>query len=507
MKMDHPQNIAMFSCILSAFVLPHIQPEGQSFLSIAQKLGWKNMTLVQFNGNAFSQSKWVKTGSQIGIQLNIMRVKHKREYLQETCLGSVPVIFILEEHQHLGKFSKLLSCKRPQPSLMLFHQENSETIYSEFRGFNLSRSFYGLNGGKISLFQTFRDQTLVLEHEIKCNNLSCSLKAFKYDFNGATISCETLNWAPWVIIKNCGVGQICQSSGILHHVMEILAHTYNFTWVVKKSDSWGGSPLEGKSYYDPDAKFGGNFGKAVYDVIDISLATWMDTRDRRDVIDQSFNFYKRPITIYLNKGAQPFDSTMFLRPFTQDSWQLYLVTCICVAMSVFAPSYAFKDWTDSWYSHRVSVLFGWLLFVLTNAYYGGALTMFFSSSPSLPFHSMIEGLQLHPHWKMIINEATTSVIQRKQNPQFPEIKEYWDLINSDKGKDLLVPDYSTALKMLTKPGYFLLDAEHITISKEFNKLKLDFELVSVGKEGYISSGMVFPRHSPMTNIFNEGTAL
>ncbi len=38
--------------------------------------------------------------------------------------------------------------------------------------------------------------------------------------------------------------------------------------------------------------------------------------------------------------------------------------------------------------NNAQFLAAWLLFILVNAYYGGALTMFFSSSPTLPFETL-----------------------------------------------------------------------------------------------------------------------
>ncbi len=51
---------------------------------------------------------------------------------------------------------------------------------------------------------------------------------------------------------------------------------------------------------------------------------------------------------------------------------------------------------------QVSVFSAWLLFVLVNAYYGGTLTSYFATSPSLPFQSLREALLKYPSWKLIM---------------------------------------------------------------------------------------------------------
>ena len=39
---------------------------------------------------------------------------------------------------------------------------------------------------------------------------------------------------------------------------------------------------------------------------------------------------------------------------------------------------------------------GWYFFLLFNAFYGGALTMFFTSSPDLPFSDIRQVMQAYP---------------------------------------------------------------------------------------------------------------
>ena len=43
----------------------------------------------------------------------------------------------------------------------------------------------------------------------------------------------------------------------------------------------------------------------------------------------------------------------------------------------------------------------WMFFLLVNAYYGGALTMFFVSELTLPFNTLRDVLQIFPEWKLV----------------------------------------------------------------------------------------------------------
>ena len=42
----------------------------------------------------------------------------------------------------------------------------------------------------------------------------------------------------------------------------------------------------------------------------------------------------------------------------------------------------------------------WTFFVLLNAYYGGALTMFFTSEVSIPFTNIYDVMKSYPTWKL-----------------------------------------------------------------------------------------------------------
>ena len=42
----------------------------------------------------------------------------------------------------------------------------------------------------------------------------------------------------------------------------------------------------------------------------------------------------------------------------------------------------------------------WLFFVLLNAYYGGALTMFFTSEIPIPFNTIEQVMDAYPTWKL-----------------------------------------------------------------------------------------------------------
>ena len=68
---------------------------------------------------------------------------------------------------------------------------------------------------------------------------------------------------------------------------------------------------------------------------------------------------------------------------------LMVVPCLCVRK--YTETTAFSIITTA----------GWFFFVLINAYYGGALTMFFVSEITLPFNTIRDALKAFPGWKIM----------------------------------------------------------------------------------------------------------
>ena len=74
----------------------------------------------------------------------------------------------------------------------------------------------------------------------------------------------------------------------------------------------------------------------------------------------------------------------------------------------------------------VIAFFGWMFFLLINAYYGGALTMFFSTAPSIPFSTFHEALQAHPTWRWIIEAGYESLPYEKAQGGDPVYVKLWE---------------------------------------------------------------------------------
>ncbi len=56
-------------------------------------------------------------------------------------------------------------------------------------------------------------------------------------------------------------------------------------------------------------------------------------------------------------------------------------------------------------AYMMSYTTAWYFFVLLNAFYGGALTMFFTSKVSIPFDTVRDVMRAYPSWRLIVQDG------------------------------------------------------------------------------------------------------
>ena len=213
----------------------------------------------------------------------------------------------------------------------------------------------------------------------------------------------------------------------------------------------------------------------------------------------------RPIQTIINRQTQPVDLTLFLRPFTKDSWAAVCSTLAIVAIGLVLHQNYISSWFRSDLSFKITVLSAWILFILTNAFYGGALTMFLTSLFKLPFNNLHEGLILFPEWKMVIVSGVEFIVSRKLSHKGSPVNKYWEFLKTEEGQKLIVPDHGGVINALQKPGFFNYAGEKDQLEKLKHELGLHFmDLYVVSTEDRIPSGLAFPKYSPWTKHMNRG---
>lgn len=468
-----------------------------------KNLKWTNLTMIHF-GSANEKAALMRSASKSMIQADVQS-NHSPDFDRVCIFG--------DKVEHLNVLGNILRMRKPADSVMVALEETGMlllTFNDQFRQFNESRSFYRFTNSQLFHHTSFRDQDVLLEHKIDCNSKKCSLDLKNFSYGNATIIQKAKTWHPWLSIGNCKeINRFCSSSGILHDIMDIIARSHNFTWDLQMSqDVWGGFP-KSNNWSDPNRIFEGIFNMIVHDEIDIALSIWDNVPERHPFADITAPVYSRKIEVYVNSKSDVLDRQLLTKPFTLSSWcGIAFLTVLIITIDKLAPKFL-VFWRDCWYTRRIIILTGWVFFNMINAYYGGALTMFFSIPPTYPFSNVIEGLDLYPDWKMLaLHPFDINVLffKAKDLKQTQTLSFYKNLINTEEGKHLASGKISGTLRMLQEPGHFLMLTDPVRFSRVFfesqNSKKLNLHLV--GRDASIRSGIALPKYSVHTKIFNFG---
>ena len=467
---------------------------------------WQAFTLIPCQHDQMKSGfNRMKEGSTFQLQMNIM---NPTKVDLQTLDPNWKIVIEICNEESISTFSEVLSLRRPSDSILALVTD-SETlpkfnqIFSEF---SLSRSFFRFSQNQLYHHITFRMEERLLEHNIDCRPMNCALDLKSFSYQGAKLYGKTKSWAPWFVLEAIHEGGTprLKTSGILHEFMDIISTRYNFTLVPDPAQEWGSLPVTG-SWMDSNATFTGIFDDAVQGNTDVVLSLYAIMAERYYWVDSTFAIYQTKIQFLTNSQVQMPDHSMLWRPLTMDSWIIVAACTFLVAGGIYLPRKLIRNRNESWYSCRVAVINGWLLFNLVSAYYNGALTMFLSSFMKIEIPTLNEGLELYPNWKMVVPLQSQLHFLVRQNHN-SQVRKYLELVSQKESQ--LVPDnFEQALKLLMKPGHFLYTPDVIILSYELEKKSEDLQyltLESLGNNGFTRYGLLLPKFSPHTRIFNSG---
>ena len=243
-----------------------------------------------------------------------------------------------------------------------------------------------------------------------------------YNLEGLELYSNTLSWAPYFMISNCDdAGQNCKMTGFLNDFMNAMGNIVNFTWTshAPTDGSWGTVNEDG--FWT-----GGPMSRVMNGEYHMSISQWLWTFERIGLLDfVSLN----PKTFVLALTPQPagLDMGLFIRPFQDEAWILVLAYVTIIVINIAIP-YSLLSYYEHTDSFKLSSLFSWLFFILINAYYGGALTMFFSSKLTLPFISIEDVMRSYPDWnlKFIHGNDLHFIVKAKSGDYL--YSEYWERV-------------------------------------------------------------------------------
>ena len=131
----------------------------------------------------------------------------------------------------------------------------------------------------------------------------------------------------------------------------------------------------------------------------MSLSSWLWVIERDSLLD-FVPIIREQLLLTIAPQPHKIDFGLFIRPFRLDTWKgIIVITCIAIVALLVSRKIVLSCEKETGY--QMVIFFSWFFFVLINAYFGGALTMFFASEVSLPFNSLRDVFQSLPEWTLL----------------------------------------------------------------------------------------------------------
>ena len=249
----------------------------------------------------------------------------------------------------------------------------------------------------------------------------------KHDLEGLELISNTLSWKPYMEISNCkdlhndNIGKNCKISGYLNDAMNLMGNIANFTWTSHRptDDSWGIMDENGVYTTGPMA----SVAQGEYH---LSICYWKWTFQRHGAVD-FFSIGDRELVLALTPQPAALDFGLFVRPFHIEAWYLVFGGLLLIVITIIVP-YTFLSYYEHTESFKLASLFSWLFFLLINAYYGGALTMFFVGESTLPFNSIEDVMRSYPDWNLKFKDGNDINFKPKADAGDPLYSEFWERV-------------------------------------------------------------------------------
>ncbi len=308
----------------------------------------------------------------------------------------------------------LVASKKVETTLIYFSieftTEDWTTLYEEVRESKQNlHCFFAVKqvNEKLSFFVmiSLKDQTDFALHEVHFLEESFVMKK---DFNlqGMEIASISRTWMPYITFDECKddiilkeVACHANSYGMLVDIGQMIARRFNFTLLsLKRRDGkWGAAPTEGP--YNFSGTWDGIMGDIMFGTYPLSINGWNPSPERQDLLD-FVTFMGESHVLALTPKHANFDMGMLLRPFTKETW-FYLCGIFGAAVVLETTALAGISFFPETDGGKILYLTVWYFFVVIYAYYGGAMTMFFSTEDPIPFNSLQDAIRAYPEWNLI----------------------------------------------------------------------------------------------------------
>ncbi len=356
---------------------------------------------------AFKHGLSVNSNSKPGGDTLIIQLGDNTNFIDKITTRKVLTTILIASEDQLSVVKKLLS-KRKRNSFFYVAKSDSEEI-------------------EWLQILTINNQAQVVKNELQFDEFD-RVKEI-YDLQGLTIIATSLSWPPYVTLGQCNSkGFKCKTKyGLLVDLMDLWSQELNFKWDFYKdvNDDWGLKPKSGP--YNESGEWTGVLGDVVKGKYQLSLNVWIWFPERDSFLD-FVPIAKEKFLLSVIPKPPEVDYGLFVRPFRTETWQIIIGVAI-VVITCLTGSYAISLKFENELSNRIVTFFTWTFFVLINAYYGGALTMFFASEISLPFQTLRDVIREVPDWTLVYIEGYDAVFQLPASQVSLEIFQIKQIVN------------------------------------------------------------------------------
>ena len=233
-----------------------------------------------------------------------------------------------------------------------------------------------------------------------------------FNLQGMRIASISDTWTPYMILGDCyeddSEKEACEAPtyGLMMDACQLIAQKFNFTIVSfkRKDGKWGTLPEEGTPF-NMSGTWVGVMGDVMFGKYPVSINIWSSFPERNELLDL-VPFSSDRAVLILAPQLVKMDAGMFVRPFTTMAWYCtgaVVASALCVSAALFSCSKTDMS------GFKIFLLTLWYFFVALNAYYSGALTMFFITNEQPPFDSIRDAIRAYPEWTLIIRTGKVNL--------------------------------------------------------------------------------------------------
>ena len=329
-----------------------------------------------------------------------------------------------------------------------------------------------------------------------------------YDLHGLKVLSTTVAWPPYIYLnEECKQQKFdpnkCKPYGHLVDVLNAISRVANLTWECHSDpfDNYGTAPISGPA--NTSGEWGGVVGNVFRGEYHFSMSTWVWNEERQDMFDFATILTDQPV-LAITMKEQNIDYTLFTRPFSRGAWLIIGLTITLLLSILFIPLMISSKFEKS-NCYRLIQSIAFLFFMLIEIYYGGALTMFFASSPVIPFKTISDVIRGYPGWQLIMLSGNDVYYVYKVQEGDPDYKAFWERVKN-KPEDTVVNSIDEGMNKVLN-GFNVVHATEGVIkgwmtnnAEKGKKIKL----FGRGRPSFYT--LITTNNSPLSRIFGSATS-